>query len=137
MSNRTRQAADRAASAIGELAALTATGQDDPQSPADVSEIIAGLQVMAGQLPQIVAHLASWLTAEARAGRIGYDGADPARQQIAYVNAYLSQALAGADQLAAALNEAHKAAARLTCQLTLRTDAQRLAIGGVCHRLCK
>jgi hypothetical protein len=110
VSAQTREAADRAAGAIRELARVTAVGQDHLRCPADVTGIAAGLQAMARQLPPVLAHLASWLTSEGRAGRIGYDGSDPARYWIGQVNWYLSEALAGADQMAAALDEARHAA---------------------------
>lgn len=110
MSDQTREAADRAVDAIRELTRLTAAGQDHLHCPGDVSEVIAGLQVRTGQLPRLLAHVASWLTTEGRCGRIDYDGSDPAQYWIGQVNASLSEALAGADQLAAALGEAHGAA---------------------------
>jgi len=113
VSAQTREAAGRAADAIRELVRLTAAGQDHLNSPADVSEIAAGLQVIAGQLPRLLAHLASWLATEGRRRRIGYDGSDPARYWIGQVNACLSEALAGAGQMAAALDEARNAAAGL------------------------
>ena len=113
MSAQTREAADRAADAISELARLTAAAQEHLRSPADVSDIAAGLHEMTGQLLPLLAHLASWLTAEGRGGRIGYDGSDPAQYWIGQVNACLSEALAGADQMAAALDEVHNAAAGL------------------------
>jgi hypothetical protein len=87
VSDQTCEAADRAADAIRDLVRLTAVGQDHLRCPADVSEIAAALQLVAGQLPRLLAHLTSWLTAEGRAGRIGYDGSDPARYWIGQVNA--------------------------------------------------
>jgi hypothetical protein len=47
--DQTCEAADRAADAIGELVSLTAVGQDNLRSPADVSELVDRLQLMAGQ----------------------------------------------------------------------------------------
>jgi hypothetical protein len=114
VSDQTREAAGRAADAIRELVRLTGDGQDHLRSPVDVSGIAAGLQLIGGQLPRLLAHLASWLATEGRARRIGYDGSDHARYWIGQVNACLSEALAGADQMAAALDEAHHAARGLT-----------------------
>ncbi len=74
-----------------------------------VSEVVAGLQTMAGQLPQLLAQLASWLIIEGDGGRIEHDSGEPARPWIGRVIAGLSDASAAADEMAAALTEAHGA----------------------------
>lgn len=81
MSDQTGELAEQAAEAVRSLSDVTC-GEDAMNHPSDVSEIVASLQAMAGQMPQLFAHLASWLIAAGDSGRIEHDGADTARGAI-------------------------------------------------------
>jgi hypothetical protein len=112
MSDQAQAMADEAAQAIQSLCYLT-RGEEAPEHPGDLYQVLAGLRTMAAQLPQLFAQLASWLIIEGDGGRIEHDSGQPVRPWTGEVTAGLAGASAAADELAAALTEAHGAAGAL------------------------
>ncbi len=103
--------ADLAAEAIRYLNyAAPGGGITDPATTATVA---ASLAIAASRLPQLLAALEQWLTAEAAAGRIADDHHRPPADLAGRIRAVMSQAAGHADDLTAALSTAHNLTATL------------------------
>jgi hypothetical protein len=81
--------------------------------PATVAAVAAELSTAAYRLPQLLAALGGWLTAEADAGRVADDHRRPPAELAAKVRAAFGEADDYAAGLARALSAAHNLAATL------------------------
>jgi hypothetical protein len=84
MCDQAQAIAGRAAGAIQSLCYLT-RGEEAPEYPGDVYQVLAGLRTMAAQLPQLFAQLASWLIIEGDGGWIEHDSGQPVRPWVGEV----------------------------------------------------
>jgi hypothetical protein len=100
----TAAAAHLAAEAIRYL--NYATGSHSPEGltwPSTVYEIIADLSVAAGRMPQLLAQMAEWLTAEDNAGHLAMDDHSPARAAVTLARIQMGYAADQARTLAVSL----------------------------------
>jgi hypothetical protein len=84
--------------------ALNHATPGDLDFPADAGAVVAGLKVMAQQLPQLFGQLSDWLERECEAGRVAHDSdtQDDACEAVDGVIDALSRASADAATLAEA-----------------------------------
>lgn len=114
------QLADRAAEAIRSLNHATFPGTESTRAgltcPSDAYDVLASLSLLAAWLPQLLAQLDRYLTAQVETGQVVVDGGeftgDPAAA-IATASHWLERASAAAGQLAHALDQAQQATAYL------------------------
>src|SRR5215211_6231246 len=70
VTNDAQDIAERAAEAVRELIHATQAAKDTVAYPADVYEVVAALEMMAGRLPQTYGQLARWLDQQAERQRL-------------------------------------------------------------------
>jgi hypothetical protein len=105
--------AENAAEAVRALNHATAWGEGYIW-PADVSAVIARLQILAARLPQALNQAGRWLQTTSDEGSVGHDAGGDAAATVARAVADLAAASQAAETLAARLDAAHQSTAHLT-----------------------
>lgn len=92
----------------------TRAGASELENPSDLYDVVAELRMAAQRMPQLFGQMATWLTMQHEAGRVGHaNGADTGEYVRAVVDA-LGRASEDAATLTAALESAHDASGYLT-----------------------
>lgn len=108
-----REIASQAAHAIAVLNELT-HGDGELSNLTDVRDIVASLELIGHQLPQLCEQLARFLVVQHEDGQLGYEAGVNADDSVTEVIEALAAAGQAADMMTAALTEARAAATLFT-----------------------